>query len=128
MRQLPDWLRKSLGLTERFRKGHARHVPMEVEMALNDTLERLVAGPNRNLQTAGTVKIAALVECAQELQEEWQKVHDEYCREHGQEPLVFRKEAVDSRWMYRFLERWQWSVRASNKGAYLGDDSQIMQA
>ncbi len=98
-------------------------------MALNDTLERLVAGPNRNLQTAGTVKAASLVKVAQDLQNEWQKVHDEYSQQRGQKPLVFRKEEVNVKWLYRFFERWQWGVRASNtKGAYLGDDSQIMKA
>jgi hypothetical protein len=57
--------RKTLGLEPLFQRGHSRHMSYPVELALNDVLERIVAGPSRNLQTAGVVKNNNLLEAVQ---------------------------------------------------------------
>ena len=127
MRQLPDWLRKALGLEPRFRKGSQRLVPFAVEAALNDVLERMVAGPNRNLQTAGVVKTNRLLEVAHSLQKTWHQLHAKHCEKTGEEPLAFKQDDVNSKWISRFLAKWGWSIQSSNtKGAYLADDSELM--
>ena len=124
MRQLPDWLRKALGLEPRFRRGHSRHMPFPVELALNDVLERMVAGPSRNFQTAGTVKMKNILEAVHSLQTTW----SELCKDHdATADFMSKEELVNSKWVQRFLQRWGWSLQASNtKGAYLADDSEVM--
>ena len=127
MRQLPNWLRKALGLEERFSKGHEKRVPFAVEAALNEVLERLVAGPERDLQTAGKIKTANLLEVAKSLLATWTELHDEYCQEESAKPLRFAK-SVDRFWVHRFLHHWCWSVQASNtRGAYLPYECKLME-
>lgn len=73
IKQLPDWLRRALALPERFRKGHSLHVPHEVEATLNDFLERMLAGPNRDLQSSANIKIPTLVKTAQQILDTWRE-------------------------------------------------------
>lgn len=127
MRQLPDWLRKAIGLEPRFRGGSARLVPSAVEVALNDVLERMVAGPSRNLQTAGTVKTKKLLEVAHGLQKTWKELHAKHCEQTGEEPIPYKEEDVNVKWISRFLSKWGWTIQQSNtKGAYLPDDCETM--
>eukprot|EP00438_Fugacium_kawagutii_P009007 Skav217163 [mRNA] locus=scaffold566:173457:177478:+ [translate_table: standard] len=88
MKQLPDWLRRALGLPERFRqKGHLLHVPWEVEYTFNEILERMLAGAGRDLQSVSNLKTATLVKTAQKVMDTWKatmvKVYKESCFEHG---------------------------------------------
>ena len=126
MKQLPDWLRRALGLADRYRKGHSSRVSPEVESAFNEVLERMVAGSNRDLQSAAHLKIPVLVETAQSIQKKWKDTYRKKCEEEHI-PFLERQKPVDSKWVCLFLMRWQWSLQASNtKGAFLADDSQEM--
>lgn len=80
MKQLPDWLRRALGLPERFRKGHSKQVPMEVEMTFNDILERMLSGHGRNLQSVGNLKMPTLVKTAQQVLETWKSCCEQLCK------------------------------------------------
>lgn len=49
-------------------------------------------------------------------------------QEHELEEQEMRSKAIDTKWVHRFLHKWQWSFQCSNtKGSYLADDSQEMQ-
>lgn len=74
MKQLPDWLRRALGLPERFGNGHASRVPHEVEVCLNECLERMLSGPARDLQSAANIKIPTLVKTANRIFSMWKDV------------------------------------------------------
>ncbi|CAK9000257.1 Uncharacterized protein (Fragment), partial [Durusdinium trenchii] len=101
-------------------------VSPEVESAFNEVLERMVAGSNRDLQSAAHLKIPVLVETAQSIQKKWKDTYRKKCEEEHI-PFLERQKPVDSKWVCRFLMRWQWSLQASNtKGAFLADDSQEM--
>lgn len=128
MKQLPDWLRRAIGIPERFSKGHSLHVDKQVEFAFNEVLERMVGGCNRDLQGAAHLKTPVLVNAAQKIQSKWKDAYKKACEEAGIEPSEsFREKPVDKKWVYRFLGRWQWSFQCSNtKGAFLADDSQEM--
>jgi len=82
IKQLPDWLRRAMALPERFRKGHAKHVPFEVEVTFNDVLERMLAGFGRNLQAVSNLKMKTLVDTAQQILDAWreccEKFHKDY--------------------------------------------------
>lgn len=39
IKQVPNWVRRAMGREERFVCGHERHLPWEVETALNEILE-----------------------------------------------------------------------------------------
>lgn len=73
IKQLPDWLRRALALPERFRKGHSLHVPHEMEATLNDFLERMLAGPNRDLQSSSNIKIPTIVKTALTILDNWRE-------------------------------------------------------
>ncbi len=186
IKQLPDWLRRAMALPERFRKGHAMHVPIEVEVTFNDVLERMLAGFGRNLQAVSNLKMKTLVETAQQILDVWReccdKLHKDYIfqclfvsyasssfpgsfqievfqlfpqgfsfvlkftrntglsffkpsslacvpfvrgsQDQGVNKQSMRDKAIDSKWVCRFLHKWQWSYQASNtKGAFLANDS-----
>ncbi|CAK9000255.1 Malate dehydrogenase 2, partial [Durusdinium trenchii] len=123
---LGKWTRRALGLADRYRKGHSSRVSPEVESAFNEVLERMVAGSNRDLQSAAHLKIPVLVETAQSIQKKWKDTYRKKCEEEHI-PFLERQKPVDSKWVCLFLMRWQWSLQASNtKGAFLADDSQEM--
>lgn len=127
MRQVPNWLRSAMDLTPRFRRGHSLHVPWEVQLALNDVLERVVAGPSRDLQSAGKACMPLLIDIAKSLLETFNEVHEKFCKQTGEAPLLYKKENVTSKWVSRFLLNWQWTWQATNTaGSYLADDSEIM--
>lgn len=127
MKQLPDWLRKAIGLDKRFDKGHMLRVPFEVESSLNEVLERMIGGNARTLQTAAPIKTAVILQAAHKLQDMWQKSYLETCRAHNMTPEKYYEKKVDAKWLQRFLIRWQWTWLSTNtKGAYLADDSQEM--
>ncbi len=76
MKQIPNWLRRALGLPERFRNGHALQVPHEVESMLNEVLERMLSGFSRDLQAATNLKMAVLVRTAQAIYNKWNELCD----------------------------------------------------
>ena len=122
MKQLPDWLRRALGLPERSRKGS--EPPAKVEFALNEILERLVAGSSRDLQSPVTLKTAVLVATANKILTSCQKL----CKEEDVKGQGSWMKKVNSRWMSRWLHRWQWSVQNSNtRCAYLPDATSELQ-
>lgn len=86
MKQLPDWLRRAMQLPERFRKGHGRRVPHEVEATFNEVLERMLAGFNRDLQAVTNLKMPVLVETAKSIFKKWAQAYKKLCKE--QQPIV----------------------------------------
>ena len=79
MKQLPDWLRRAMQLPERFRKGHGRRVPHEVEATFNEVLERMLAGFNRDLQAVTNLKMPVLVETAKSIFKKWAQAYKKLC-------------------------------------------------
>ena len=127
MKQLPGFLRRALDLPERFRKGHALFMPIEVEECMNDVLERMVAGSTRTLQNAGSMKPQVLLQTASKLLKSWRDLYLKSCEENGIKPKECRENKPNNQWLSRFLYRWQWSWQASNtKGSYLPNDSEEM--
>ena len=80
MKQVPDWLRRAMGLQPRFNKGHSLHIPFEVESCFNDVLERMLSGSTRDLQSASNLKMPVLVETAQRIQDKWKKIYSKACQ------------------------------------------------
>lgn len=74
MKQLPDWLRRAMGLPDKFRRGHGKWVPWEVEAVLNQVLEQMLAGSGRDLQCTSTVKMKILMQTAQKIFDAWKEV------------------------------------------------------
>ena len=83
MKQLPGFLRRALDLPERFRKGHALFMPIEVEECMNDVLERMVAGSTRTLQNAGSMKPQVLLQTASKLLKSWRDLYLKSCEENA---------------------------------------------
>ena len=124
MKQLPDWVRRALDLGERSRKGNETRVFGEMEFALNEILERLVAGSSRDLQSRVTLKTPVLVAIANKMQTSCKNL----CKQEDVKGQGCRIKKIDSRWMSRWLNRWQWSVQNSNsKCAYLPDATSELQ-
>lgn len=127
MKQLPDWLRKAIGLEKRHDQGHSKRVAFEIEASLNEVLERMIGGSARNLQTAAPIKTATILQAVHKLQDMWKTSYLKICEEMEMKPEAFLDKHVDGKWLQRFLVRWQWTWLASNtKGAFLADDSQEM--
>ena len=127
LKQLPDWLRRALGLPERFRRGHEARVAAEVEFCLNEILERMVAGCSRDLQSSCTIKTPVLVATANKVLDKWHDMYEKVCKDEDIVPELSRTKRLDNKWIYKFLHRWQWSHQNSNtKGAYLPDTSAEM--
>lgn len=87
MKQLPDWLRRALGLGERFRKGHTLQIPHEVEAALNEVLERMLSGVTRDLQSSANIKVPVLVKTAQQIFDRWKAA----CQQVSEDPSMLNK-------------------------------------
>ena len=81
LKQLPDWLRRAMGLPPRFRKGHSLQVPIEVEACFNDVLERMLAGFARDLQAVTNLKMPVLVDTAQHIFTLWSKAYAKLCKD-----------------------------------------------
>ena len=127
LKQLPDWLRRALGLPERFRRGHEARVAAEVEFCLNEILERMVAGCSRDFQSSCTIKTPVLVSTANKVLDKWHEMYEKVCKDEAIVPELSRAKRLDNKWIYKFLQRWQWSHQNSNtKGAYLPDTSAEM--
>lgn len=129
MKLLPDWLRRALGLAPRFRNGHSRHMPIEVESAVNEVLERLVVGTSRDLQTCSNVKTKQIVKAATTLLEMWKDTCKKVQADSAEDlAWRIRTKPPTMKWANGFLKRWQWGWLASNtKGQYLSDDCAQMQ-
>lgn len=104
MKQLPDWLRRALGLPERFRqKGHLLHVPWEVEFTFNEILERMLAGFGRDLQSVSHLKTPTLVKTAQKVLDAWVATMKKAYKESSSSP-----ESMKLWWL------WMWIYFSSN--------------
>lgn len=131
MKMLPDWLRRALSLPPRFQNGHTRHMPIEVESAVNEVLERLVVGTSRDLQTCSNVKTKQILKAATTLLEMWKDTCKKVVEEQGEDDSALKiptTKPPTMKWVSGFLKRWQWAWMASNtKGQYLSDESTQMQ-
>ena len=77
----------------------------QLNIIRNDVLERMVAGPSRNLQTAGVVRMKNLLEAVHSLQKTWAELHQEHQDATGH-TFVAKDELANAKWVQSFLGKW----------------------
>ena len=125
-KELPDWLRVSIGLAPRslarFKEG--KNVPAEVQERLVDMINRVTCGEGPT--TSGTLEPKTIQKEGEKLLAIWSESKKQACQEAGlPEPDV--KKSISTKWTRRFMDLYGWRSRKPNTyGSYLDYEDQRM--